>query len=105
MGSNSIKLKDSGNGFNYSTFYLNGDVKQYGCVTKSEELGLGEIGNQYLENLSKIFPESEVNRTLTKWQWRVCIKNKPLALTIWLQNKEKVYELIKRTQIQISEKY
>ncbi len=101
---NSFKIKDAECGFNYSTFHVNGDVKQYGCVTKAEELGLGDIGNVYLDDLAKVVPGSKVNRNIIKWQWRITVDDKPLRLIHFMERKDEFIELVKRTQINIAGK-
>jgi hypothetical protein len=102
LGKNSIKIKDIDIGFNFSTIHVNGDVKQYGCVSKSEEYGLGDLGNNYLEDLSSIFQGAIVNRTIDKWQWRVTINGKPLTLNEFVKKREDFIRLIKKYQTDIS---
>ncbi len=66
-----LMIKTPDRQFNFGGFSPAGHMRNYGIAWKTEELGLGPIGEQYLDQLAALLPDASVNKDPGKFDWTV----------------------------------
>ncbi len=71
FGSAYLMIKTPDKQFNFGGFSPAGHMRNFGIAQKTEELGLGPIGEQYLDQLAALLSDASVNKTPGKFDWTV----------------------------------
>jgi len=66
-----LMIKSADRVFNFGGFTPDGFMRNYGIAAKTKELGLGNVGELYLEQLVTLFSDAEVNRSRNRFDWSV----------------------------------
>ena len=66
-----LMIKTPDRQFNFGGFSPAGHMRNYGIAQKTEELGLGSVGEQYLDQLAALLPDASVNKGPGKFDWTV----------------------------------
>lgn len=81
-----------------------GYLRNYGIAQKTEELGLGAIGEHYLDQLAALLPDATVNKIPGKFDWSVEKKDgSAVSLTECMAVQTEWLALIEKTLKQITQ--
>lgn len=95
-GNRTLNLKSANDAYNFGSIQKNGEVWFYNIVTKTETLGDGQIGIDYLKLLAEIV-DGYLDDTITSWYWGVKRNGKPLLIDEYLKHKPEWKAVIEKT--------
>jgi len=103
-GSNSLMIKTEDGEFNFAVFRADGTVRNMRIAKRSKDLGIPQVGEQYLEGLANLFDRGEVDRTPANLrQWSVKKDGRFLTIEECLQVQDQWLELMRQTTAAIDE--
>ena len=95
-GQRSLNLKSVNDVYNFASFQKSGEVWFYNIVSKTEVLGDGQIGIDYLKSLAELVG-GKLDTSTTSWYWGVRRNGKHLLIDEYLQHSSEWKELIGTT--------
>ena len=106
-GQNSLKLKSNQSNVNFGVFTTKGEFYNCGIKSATEDMGQPQIGEQYLDQLSRLLKNGFVRQSENPFWWTVRIKEKKddrLATVVeMLAAQDKWIEIIQKTLDELAE--